>query len=142
MAEMNILRLVLGGLAAGVTTFLLTGLVNATVLAPSLKDWAASTGSTLRPPAQPLAMSIWGVMSLVIGIAGVWVYAAISPRFGVGYRTALIAGLAVWTVNKFAVCFDLTALGVFPKMLLTGLALGGLLAIEGGVLVGAWLYRD
>lgn len=141
MVEMNIGKLALGGIAAGVTTFMLTGLVNATVLAGALKDWSHETGSALHPPAQPVALSLWCVMSLLIGIAGVWFYAAITPRFGAGYKTALIAGLALWVANKFAVCFDLTALGIFPRPLLAGLALGGLLAIEGGLLVGAWLYQ-
>ncbi len=142
MAEMNMMRLLLGGLAGGLTTFILTGAVNATLLASPLKTWVADTGSNLHPPAQPLAMGLWAVMSLVIGIAGVWLYAAITPRFGAGYKTALIAGFALWVANKFTVSFDFTALGVFPKALLAGLVLGGLLAIEGGVLVGAWLYKD
>jgi len=142
MAELNLMRLMLGGLAAGLTTFVLTGAVNATLLAAPLKDWAGDTGKAMHPPAQPLALGLWALMSLVIGVAGVWLYAAISPRFGAGYRTALLAGLAVWILNKFAVSFDMTALGLFPKWLLAGLVVGGLVAIEGGLLVGAWLYRD
>lgn len=141
MTELNLMRLMLGGLAAGVTTFVLTGAVNATLLAAPLKAWAADTGKALHPPAQLAAIGLWGSMSLVMGLVGVWLYAALSPRFGAGYPTALLAGLAVWLLNKFAVGFDFTALGVFPKALLAGLVLGGLVAIEGGLLVGAWLYQ-
>lgn len=141
MAEINLIRLMLGGLAAGLTTFVLTGAVNATLLAAPLKAWAEDTGKALHPPAQLSALGLWGFMSLVMGLVGVWLYAAISPRFGASYRTALLAGLAVWLLNKFAVGFDITALGIFPKPLLLGLVLGGLVAIEGGLLVGAWLYK-
>lgn len=141
MADMHILRLLLAGLAAGLTAFLLTGAVNATLLAAPLKQWMATTGSALRPPAQPLAMGLWAGTSLLLGIVGVWLYAALVPGLGAGYETALMAGFAVWLVNKLAVSLDLTALGLFPRTLLLGLALGGLLAIEGGLLVGAWLYR-
>ncbi len=141
MAEMNILRLLLAGLAAGFTSFLLTGAVNATLLATPLKQWLATAGSALHPPAQPVAMGLWALMSLLLGVVGVWLYAALSPSFGAGFKTALLAGFVLWLVNKLAVGIDLTALGLFPRTLLAGLTLGGLLAIEGGVLVGAWLYR-
>ena len=37
-------------------------------------------------------------MTSALGIAAVWLYAAIRPRYGAGPRTAVIAGLAVWVM--------------------------------------------
>jgi hypothetical protein len=36
---------------------------------------------------------LWG---FVVGIAAIWLYAAIRPRYGPGAATALRAGFAVW----------------------------------------------
>ena len=39
--------------------------------------------------------------AFLCGIAAVWLYAAIRPRFGAGLKTALIAGIAVWFFYRF-----------------------------------------
>lgn len=142
MGKINKQRVVVGGIAAGLTAFVLTGVVNGGVIAGQLQTWVQAMGGALHPPAAPLPMALWALMSLLLGFAGVWLYAAIRPRFGAGPRTALLAGVALWVMNKLAVGFDFAALGIFPLPLLLALEIGGLAALLGGVMVGARLYRD
>ena len=47
---------------------------------------------------QPIYLISLIVMTFVLGIASVWLYAAIRPRFGPGAATAVCAGLAVWVI--------------------------------------------
>ena len=39
---------------------------------------------------------LWILYGLVVGVAGVWIYAAIQPRFSAGLSTAIIAGVWTW----------------------------------------------
>jgi hypothetical protein len=142
MAKINMGRVGLGGVAAAAVIFVLTGVLNGAILASQLQAWLHGMGDVIHPPAQPAQMGLWALMCLVDGAVGVWIYAAIRPRFGAGPKTALLAGLAVWMVGRLAVTFDLTALGLFPAPIALGQLLGGLVAILGGVFVGAWLYRE
>jgi hypothetical protein len=84
------------------------------------------------------------VMTFVVGIAAVWLYAAIRPRFGPGPRTAICAGLAVWV---FAHLWSGVYLGCgFPGLITPRLAwvpvVWGLVEAPLGTLAGAWLYRE
>src|SRR5487761_430434 len=84
MGKINKQRVVVGGIAAGLTAFVLTGVVNGGVIAGQLQTWVQAMGGALHPPAAPLPMALWALMSLLLGFAGVWLYAAIRPRFGAG----------------------------------------------------------
>lgn len=142
MANINVNRMMLGGVAAGAVIFIVTGVVNGVILASQLQDWIRNMGDLMHPPAQPTPMVLWALMCLIDGTAGVWIYAASRPRLGAGPKTALLAGFAVWTIGRFAVALDLTALGLFPTPIAAGQLVGGLVAIMAGVFVGAWLYKE
>jgi hypothetical protein len=140
--KVNISRLVLGGVVAGVVLNLVTGVANACILNGDFQNWAKEMGNHLHPPAQPVQMCFWVLMSLVDGFAGVWIYAGMRPRYGAGPKTALLAGALVWTVGRLCVAFDMLALGVFPWQFLAGQSVLGLFAILPGVLAGAWAYKE
>ena len=76
-------RIVLGGLVAGVAINLSHFLLNALV---KVEASAAVSDHTV----------LWILYGLVVGVVGVWIYAAIQPRFSAGLRTAIIAGVATW----------------------------------------------
>jgi hypothetical protein len=50
-----------------------------------------------RTTATPLAAVV--AMATVLGFVTVWLYAAIRPRFGPGPKTAIWAGLLVWSLS-------------------------------------------
>lgn len=140
--RIDIPRLLLGGVVAGVVLNLITGIANAGILKGDFENWANGMGSHLHPPAQPTQICFWVLMCLVDGMVGVLLYAAMRPRFGARPRTALLAGLLVWIVGRLCVAMDMTALGVFPWHLMLGQTILGLIAIVPGVLVGSWIYRE
>lgn len=94
----NTKKVVLGGIVAGVVMnvldFVVQFLLGARMKAesdafkPGMAD-AMMTGSAI-------ATSV--VMDLILGIALVWTYAAIRPRFGPGPRTAAYAALLFWVL--------------------------------------------
>jgi hypothetical protein len=48
----------------------------------------------------------------------------------------------LWFVSKFTVALDLFALGIFPDKILAGQLIGSFFAIQLGVLLGAWIYKE
>jgi len=141
-ARINIPRLILGGVVAGVVLNIITGIANAKILNGDFQNWANGMGNHLHSPAQPVQICFWVLMCLLDGMVGVFIYAGIRPRLGPGIKTALLAGVLVWTVGRFCVALDMFALGVFPWQFLAGQTILGLIAILPGVLVGAWLYKE
>jgi hypothetical protein len=140
MSHTNRLRVVLGGLLAGVVINLVEYVTNGVVLRNS---WA-QTMQTLGKPAEVSAgaivtFNIWGFL---LGIAAVWIYAAIRPRYGAGPSTALRAGLAAWALAVFLSNLSSYALALFPVRLLVITAVVALGEILVGTLVGAWVYSE
>lgn len=140
--RINVSRLILSGLAAGVILNIITGVFNATVLNADFLTWAGGMGERLRPPNQPIQVSLWVLMCLLDGLVGVWIYVGLRPRLGAGPKTALLAGLAIWSVGRLCVAFDMAALGVFPLRMLVGQSALGLIAILPAILIGAWIYKE
>ncbi len=76
-----------------------------------------------------------------LGILSVWIYAAIRPRYGPGPRTAVIAGLAVWTLSLLT-DGAWYALGIVPIGSFGFLKALDLVAVVLATLAGARVYRD
>ena len=138
VTNINLSRLLAGGVLAGVVVAAITGLANSTLLSRDFSAWASELGNHLHPPDQPIQLSLWTVRSILDGLAGVWIYASIRP--GGGPRTALIAALFVWAVGRLGVALDLIALGVFPMRIVLGQSAVGMIAIVSGVWIGSWIY--
>ena len=85
---------IIGGIVAGIVADILGYLVDGILLAPK---WANGMKGGM-----PFFVKQWiwfNLLGLVSGIALIWIYAAIRPRFGAGVKTAVCAGLAVWVVG-------------------------------------------
>jgi hypothetical protein len=83
-------------------------------------------------------------VTFVLGIASVWLYAAIRPRYGAGPKTAVCAGLAVWILAHLwsGVYLGAGFAGlVTPRLAFLPVA-WGLFEAPLGTLAGAWLYRE
>jgi len=140
MGKINMSRLVLGGIIAGIVADALGYLVDGVMLAPRWAEGMKALGHSEFSPNQWIWFNLLGLVS---GIVAVWIYAAIRPRFGAGPRTAIYAGLAVWVVgallpNLSFMCFG----GLFSRHLTLYTTLGALVELVAGTVAGAALYKE
>ena len=131
-------RMILGGLVAGLVINLGELAVNVFWLGDAWNDiltrlgFEATVGDIL----------VWGLGSFVLGIVGLWIYAASTPRYGPGWRTALRAGFALWVATFIYMGIGMMWMDVFPGWLVAVAMTWGLVEVEIGVYLGAWLYRE
>lgn len=140
MGKVNWQRVILGGLLAGVIINVVEWVTNGMFFAA---DWAAVmarlNSSATFSLKQILAMNAWGFLT---GIAMIWLYAAIRPRFGVGPKTAVLAGVAMWFMNyALGGSFPVIAHWVPLRLAAIGEAIG-LVEVLLAALAGAWLYKE
>lgn len=140
MTHTNRLRVVLGGLLAGVVINVVEFITNGVIL----KDTWAQSMQSLGKPAEISAGAIvmFNVWGFLLGIAAIWLYAAIRPRYGAGPSTAVRAGLAAWGLAVFLANLSTYALGLFPAGLLVTTTIVALIEIVLGTIVGAWVYSE
>src|SRR5207244_6978593 len=94
---------------------------------------------------QTCALPIFGwfvVWGFLVGIFAVWLYAAIRPRYGVGPKTALCAGSAVWGLGYLLASVTPLVLHLFPARIMCIGLLVGLVEVLVATLLGAWLCRE
>lgn len=137
-------RVVLGGLVAGVLWWIFEGLVQGVVLGHDWRDAMLALGRTNEQmdAGNGRFMMLVTIGCFVAGILGVWLYAAIRPRFGAGPRTAVIAGVALWATSYLLPTIIDYAFGIWPSKLLylplTSSFFGSILT----TLAGAWIYKE
>lgn len=136
--QVHLPRVVVGGLIAGLIVNLGELAVNVWMLGGAWKEALAGLGLAVDVP----ALVLWGSGSFVLGIVGVWIYAASSARYGPGPATAMRAALAVWAAAFLVPTVGFFGTGVFPRGLIAIALLAGLVEVAIGVYVGSWLYRE
>jgi hypothetical protein len=140
MTHTNRLRVVLGGLLAGVVINVVEFVTNGVILK---ETWARAMQSLGKPAEISAgAIVIFNVWGFLLGIAAIWLYAAIRPRYGAGPSTAARAGLAAWGLAVLLANLSTYALGLFPAGLLVITAVVALIEIVLGTIVGAWVYTE
>jgi hypothetical protein len=140
MAHTNRGRVILGGFLAGVVINIVEFITNGVVL----KEAWGQAMTALGKPAQLsagaiLIFNIWGFL---LGIAAVWLYAAIRPRYGAGPKTAIRAGFVAWAIAVFLANLGNYPLGLFPTNLLVISSIVALIEIVIATVAGAWLYKE
>jgi len=140
VAHTNRVRVVLGGLLAGVVINIVEFVTNGVVLKA---DWG-QVMQALGKPAVPSggAIAIYNVWGFLVGIAAVWIYAAIRPRYGAGAGTAVRAGLVTWGLAVFLANLANYPAGVYPTRLLVITSVVALFEIVIATVAGAWLYKE
>jgi hypothetical protein len=99
MGSINTQKAIVGGLVAGFVLTIVNYLLFTYVIGAQLHDEMARFHPTL-PIFMAAKRAIVGRIGtgFVLGIATVWLYAAIRPRFGPGPRSAMLAAFAAWVV--------------------------------------------
>ena len=137
MSQINLGRVIAGGLVAGVIANAVDFVVNAVWLAAAWDEGLRGLG---LDPAQGSPLG-WIASDLLFGLVMVWLYAAIRPRFGPGPRTALLAAVAVWAIAHVAYGAFLF-MGLFAGDLVIQSAAGGLVGWALAGVAGAAVYRE
>lgn len=138
MGKINWGRVFLGGLLAGVVVNVFEYVTNGVVLAGQWDAAQRALGHAMPPSAVPVFI-VWGFL---VGIAAIWLYAAIRPRFGPGPKTAASSGFGFWIIGYVFPNLSLAALQQYPLRLLVITTLVGLVEIVAGSLVGGWVYKE
>jgi hypothetical protein len=139
MGKINLGRVIVGGIVAGVIVDVFEYLLNAKILAD---QWHALMVAQKLPMWGMNEIIAFDVMGLAIGLIAVWTYAAIRPRFGAGPKTAVYAALLTWVTGY--VLMDLSPLitGMFPQTLFLTLIGVGLVEIVVATVAGAFIYKE
>jgi hypothetical protein len=134
----NLKGVIVGGLVAGlvlnVFDYVFWGVVYA-------KDFAAALQAIGRPPADNL-IPMWVILDFCYGIALVYTYAAIRPRFGAGAGTAVRAGLILWVFIGLFHAIAESPLGFLPMRLYVLGTIVALVQIPLATVAGAKFYRE
>jgi hypothetical protein len=138
MGKINVARVILGGLLAGLILNISEFVLNTYVVA---EESAAIMERFGMPPLGNDRIAIFVALTFVLGIIIVFAYAAMRPRFGAGAKTAIIAGVTVWLVTLFAGIAD-TVMGIIPASLLVLAGIWTLVETAVAAIAGAWLYQE
>jgi hypothetical protein len=139
MSRINMRRVILGGIAAGVVINVGESILNLVVLGA---DMEAAMARLNLPPIGGQAIGVFVFMGFVVGILTTWLYAAIRPRFGPGPKTAMCAGAIVWFFAYFYSGLGMVVMGMFTARLMTIAVAWGLVEILVAAVVGAALYKE
>lgn len=96
MNPINIVGVLKGGMAAGLIMVVSEFILNVPVAGAQMEQELVARN---LPPVSTAAIATFTFVTLLLGIATVWLYAAIRPRLGPGPTTAIVAGLVVWAMS-------------------------------------------
>lgn len=142
MGAINWTRVLLGGLLAGTIMNVGEASVHAGLLGADASALLARYQVPEPTSAAPIASLV--LMTYVLGIAAVWLYAAIRPRYGSGASTAMVAGLAVWVIAHLwsGVYIGMGLSGLIPAKLAFVPVITGLIEAPLATIAGAWIYKE
>ncbi|HXM38582.1 MAG TPA: hypothetical protein VN908_07990 [Gemmatimonadales bacterium] len=139
MGKINLQKVIVGGLIAGVVLnvvdFVLYGVV--------LKDQMAAAMTAIGKQPVAMAQIKWFVLlDFVAGMFLVWMYAAVRPRFGPGPATAVKAGLAVWFVAGLLNTLFMWPMGLMPQNIMITTVVVMLVEFPLAAVIGAKFYTE
>lgn len=139
MGNINMGRVLLGGLLAGLVLNIGEFLLNDFVLGPQMKEFL--TRHSFAEPGTNFMIVAVG-LTFVFGIVIVLGYACIRPRLGAGVKTAIIAGLFAWFGAYFYCGVINGVLFGIPLNTIALVAVWGLVQYSIAAVAGAWLYKE
>lgn len=139
MGKINMGRVIVGGLLAGLVINLGEFVLNGYILE---KDWESAMRSLGKEPIGMQAVAVFLALGFLLGITAVWIYAAVRPRLGAGPKTAICIGLIVWVLTSLFTTLGQLPTGIFPTRLLIIPLVWGLVELPLGTVAGAWLYKE
>ncbi|HAK54759.1 MAG: hypothetical protein QF463_01170 [Vicinamibacterales bacterium] len=139
MSGINIGRVVVGGLVAGLVMNVGEYILNEPLLGAEL---TAALEARNLPAVGGGAIGVFVTMTFAFGILLVWLYAAVRPRLGPGPKTAVTIGVVVWFLAYFGPTVAMNVMGMLPGRLAMIGAVWGLVEVPLAALAGAWMYHE
>jgi hypothetical protein len=139
MNKINFARVVLGGLVAGLIMNVGEFVLNDVVLGAQMKAFMANRNLP-DPGGSFIAVAV--ILTFVMGVVLVWIYAAMRPRLGPGPKTAICAGVIGWL---FACLYSGTVMGMIFQIPTNMMVIGVVWAFfeyTVAAIAGAWLYKE
>ena len=138
MGKINLARVFLGGLLAGLILNIFEYALNGVVFASQWDAYMKVLGRQMRPGAIPFFI----VSTFVVGIGVVWLYAVARPRLGAGPKTAAITGVSFWFFAYAIPDANSIAANVAPGRLTLTICLILLVGVVLASVCGAMVYKE
>ena len=136
---MNYVRVVLGGLLAGLIMNIGEFLLNTKVLGPQMMAFFTSHG--FKDPGSNFIICAV-ILTFILGIVAVWLYALIRPRLGPGVKTAIVAAFILWFgIYLYSGIIGMLLFGTTMNMLVIA-CVWGLVEYIIATIAGAWAYTE
>ena len=139
MGHINYAGVLKGGIAAGVVMNISEIILNVPVAGAQMNKELAARN--LAPVTESQGV-VFVVITVLLGIATVWLYAAIRPRFGAGPGTAICAGLVVWALSYLYTAITMGVLGINSMGIVVLVVVWTAIEMIIAAAVGGYLYRE
>ena len=139
MGKINWSRVLLGGLLAGLAINIVEA-ISGMAYMDEMKASLEAHGLSMNDSAG--MMVFWIIYGFVWGIAAIWLYASVRPRFGAGPKTAVIAGVGFWFIGYLLPMVGWSSIGLYSTSMLITWTLLGLVEMIVATLLGAWIYKE
>ena len=138
MSKINYGRVILGGLLAGLVLNIGEYLLNEVVLHQQMQEFF--TRLHITPAANFIPIAV--VITFLLGIVIVCLYAMIRPRYGAGPKTAVCAASVIWfCVYFYCGVLNAALFGLATSFVVIGMV-WGIVEYSLAAIAGAWLYKE
>lgn len=141
MGNINVRRVLIGGLVAGIIMFVGDGVVHGVLLKQYWVEAMAALGRKAAEGDQA-GMPYFAAYDLCKGLGAAGLYAAMRPRFGAGLKTAVMAGLATWALTVPIPLCGMLPMHWFGRRMALAWALYAVVPMIVGAIAAGFLYKE
>ena len=139
--NINVGRVLLGGLVAGIVANALDFVGNQYLLGPDMIANAQRLGLDMAVLNSTSVAVSWVIVDFLYGLLIVFTYAAMRPRFGPGPTTAVVAGVTLFLAVT-VVLYGFMKMGMFTELLFIKSAAFQLVVAVIASVAGASVYKE
>jgi hypothetical protein len=139
MGRIKYSRVISSGLVTGAICTLLKGVVEEPFFDRRFFEALQNAGSPIQHELPVTFLVVAVVATFAIGVYAMWLYALLVPWYGVGAKTTIIAGFAVWLLIAIIDCVW-ASFGLIPAKALLAPVLCAIPEIVLALFVGARFY--
>jgi len=139
MSQINLGRVVIGGLLAGLIINFGEFILNGVLL---FDEMNAAMAALNKPPVDNNMIVLFVLIGFGLGCTLVWTYAAMRPRFGAGVKTAVCASMLVWGLGYLYPNLFMIITNIFPRDMMVMVTVWGLIELIVAGIAGAWAYKE